>query len=480
VAVLRRVAPALVLAAPTVVAFFSGGFMNIDLTTSPRAASWYAGLLAGVVACVLVAVAPRPLLPRSRGGRAAVAGLAGLAAWVGLSLLWAPLSTPATQDLQRLLLYVAAFVAAAAWLRGREHWVQPALAGGILVVVGYALSARYLPGIVHQDPGQLAPDRLNQPLTYYNALGCLAAIGFVLCARMRGGAVAACVPLGLATYLTVSRGALAALLGGVIALTFLAPTWGQLRATVIGLAGAGIAVLAAGRMDAFQSLGGGSANAQGAAMLAITLVLMAVAFWLDRGPRNPRPLPLPTRAPLIGFGAIVAVAALLFAAAYKDRKQVTRTPAAGTAPARLTSIESNRYAYWEVAIREFGRHPLKGVGTAGFRVAWLRERKIDEAAQDAHSLYIETLCELGVVGFGLLALFYGGVIDRARRLYAVDPAFAAGPAAALTVFALHAGVDWDWEMPAVTLVALVLAATVLGASETRAPGSGLQLRDGSG
>jgi O-antigen ligase len=299
----------------------------------------------------------------------------------------------------------------------------------------------------------------------------LAAIGFVLCARMRGGAVAACVPLGLAAYLTVSRGALAALLGGVIALTFLAPTWGQLRATAIGLGGALVAALAASRMDAFSSLQGSSGDAQGLAMLAITLILMGIAFMLDRGPRNPKPLPLPRRAPLIGFGAILAILALLFAAAYKDRRQVTRTPAAGTAPARLTSIESNRYAYWEVAVREFGRHPFKGIGTGGFRVAWLRERKITESAQDAHSLYIETACELGVIGLALLALLYGGVAARARRLYALDPALAAGPIAALTVFALHAGVDWDWEMPAVTLVALVLAAAVLGASETPAPRS---------
>jgi hypothetical protein len=66
-----------------------------------------------------------------------------------------------------------------------------------------------------------------------------------------------------------------------------------------------------------------------------------------------------------------------------------------------------------------------------------------------------------VVGLALLALLYGGVAARARRLYAVDPALAAGPIAGLTVFALHAGVDWDWEMPAAALPALIMAAVAV-------------------
>ena len=45
---------------------------------------------------------------------------------------------------------------------------------------------------------------------------------------------------------------------------------------------------------------------------------------------------------------------------------------------------------------------------------------------------------------------------------------AAGAIAALAVYATHAGLDWDWEMPALTLVALVLAAR-LAPPEGEAP-----------
>ena len=48
----------------------------------------------------------------------------------------------------------------------------------------------------------------------------------------------------------------------------------------------------------------------------------------------------------------------------------------------------------------------------------------------------------------------------------------AGPIAALAAFALHAGVDWDWELPALTLVALVLAGLVLARSPARSAAPG--------
>jgi hypothetical protein len=36
----------------------------------------------------------------------------------------------------------------------------------------------------------------------------------------------------------------------------------------------------------------------------------------------------------------------------------------------------------------------------------------------------------------------------------------------LAAWALHAGLDWDWEMPALTLMGLLLAAAAVAWSET--------------
>ena len=134
-----------------------------------------------------------------------------------------------------------------------------------------------------------------------------------------------------------------------------------------------------------------------------------------------------------------------------------RRPVQGASPERLASVQSNRFEYWRVAVDAFAEHPLQGAGSGSFRTEWLRERPIPESVRDAHSLYLETAAELGIVGLAALALFIGGVAVMARR------ARAPGAVAALALYAAHAAIDWDWEMPALTLFALVLAASLAGA-----------------
>ena len=64
--------------------------------------------------------------------------------------------------------------------------VEPLLGLGAFVVVGYGIVGRLLPGIVDPEVRRTALGRLEQPLTYWNAVGALAAIGFTLGARVLG------------------------------------------------------------------------------------------------------------------------------------------------------------------------------------------------------------------------------------------------------------------------------------------------------
>src|SRR6185503_3618981 len=103
-AAVRAVAAAALIAAPTVLAFFTGGFRDD------------ARLIAGIVVWALVVLAAlfaeRPL-PRSTAGRIALAGAALLAIWTGVSMAWSPVSSAAVDDTQRVLMYAGALVAAA-------------------------------------------------------------------------------------------------------------------------------------------------------------------------------------------------------------------------------------------------------------------------------------------------------------------------------------------------------------------------------
>src|ERR687884_1116713 len=158
-----------------------------------------------------------------------------------------------------------------------------------------------------------------------------------------------------------------------------------------------------------------------------------------------RPIPrLLTAA--IGVGAAAAVAAVAVAIARQEHNL----------PARL--FGANRPHYWHVAWHEVELNPWLGSGAGTFERYWLLYRPVSSFARDAHSLYLETLAELGPVGFALLLMALGLplLVLRGRR----DPLLATA-AAGYVAYLLHAGVDWDWELPAVTLCGLVCGAGLL-------------------
>src|SRR4051812_2271616 len=222
----------LLLAGPTVLAFFSGGYFD-----RPRLA---AALLVWILV-LAVALVARPPLPRSAAGRLAIAGLAGITIWTAISFGWAPLASAWQDALGRLVLYTGALVAAAVVLRERvaARALEPAFGLGAALVICEGLSDRLLPGVFTLDHSPRADGRLEQPITYWNAEGLVAAVGLVLCARVIGDrsrpavlrlfCAIACVPLGAGLYSTFSRGALVAALLGLVILVAAVPTWSQLR-----------------------------------------------------------------------------------------------------------------------------------------------------------------------------------------------------------------------------------------------------------
>jgi hypothetical protein len=458
------------LAGPTALAFFSGGYFD-------EARAW-AGLGAWLLVAV-GAVAAGTGLPAGRGARLALGGLALLAVWTLLSMLWAPIVGNAYHAGQIAVLYLGALLAAVLLLRreGDRRAVEPALAAGAVLVIVYGLSERLLPGVLHFARSVSAQGRLEQPLTYWNAMGELAALGFVLCTRIAGdvsrpswlrvAAAAAFPPLGMGLYITFSRGALFACAAGLIALVVVVPRRGQLWAVASAVVFGALAVLSAARFEGVTSLSGSLATRerQGAialGALVVTAVLAGLAQHLLDRRAGERELRLPARSPLIAAGMVCAGLALAIAVgAHETNSAPTLSGGAG----RLSTLQSNRYDYWAVALRAFASQPLHGVGAGGWSVWWLRYRTVTGFAHDAHSLELQTLAELGIVGLALLLAFFAGVGLCAVSALRRAPAEAAGAVAALVVYLSHSPLDWDWQMPAVTLVAMVLAGSLLAMSE---------------
>jgi len=456
---------AVLLGGATVLAFFTGGYFD-----EPRA---WAGLVAWALVAVALIAEPRTM-PRSRGWWLAVGGLALLGAWTLLSMIWAPIAGNAYHAGQIVLLYTGVLLAAALLLRASaaQRSVEPVLAAGALVVIGYGISERLLPGLLHFARSVSAQGRLEQPLTYWNAMGEIAALGFVLSARiagdperprpLRAGAAAAAAPLGMGLYLSFSRGALFACAAGLVALIVAAPRRAQLEAILVSIGAGVLASLAAAPFKGLTSLAGALSTRERQGAIALVLLALiagcaaAVQLYLARR-ESTAALRLPSHA---GWAALVVICAGLALAIALGAKEGTTTPLSAGA-SRYVTLQSNRYAYWRVALRAFGHEPLRGVGAGGWSVWWLRYRPFDDFAQDAHSLPLQTLAELGLIGIALLAAFFGGVALAARDAHRRAAGLAAGPIAGCVAYAAHAPLDWDWQMPAVTIVAMVLAGALL-------------------
>jgi hypothetical protein len=471
------------LVGPTVLAFHAGGYFD-----GPRVVA--AGV-AWALVLLLALTGPLPW-PTGRSGRLAVLGLAGLAAWTAISIAWTPLIGPAIDSVERALLYLGVLLAAVAVLRYRQavRAVEPVLALGALVAIGYGLSGRLLPGVVDllSERSYGAGGRLEQPITYWNAEGLLAGMGLLLCLRlagdrtrplwMRAAAAAACAPFGAAVYLTYSRGAVAVTVLGAVILLAAAPTWPQLRAAVTGLAAGALAAAGSAAFAGVASLSGsaGEQERDGAIVLAILLVLMAgaaaVTALLARREES-RAVRLGSlagarRLTAIAFVAVgLCVAGLVAGGLAEDSDLESAAPSA----TRFTSVSSVRYEYWRVALGAFWDDPLLGTGAGGFRVVWRMERTVPHAVTEVHSLPLGMLTELGIPGLAFLLAFLGGILAAGRRALRQGSPIAPGAIAVCVAWLLHATIDWDWQMPAVTLPALILAAGLLAAAEDRVPGA---------
>jgi O-antigen ligase len=119
----------------------------------------------------------------------------------------------------------------------------------------------------------------------------------------------------------------------------------------------------------------------------------------------------------------------------------------------------DRPTYWRVAVEDGAAHPLRGSGAGSFDDYWREHRPLPAFVRDAHSLYLETTAELGLVGLALLLCALGTPLVAA--VTAPDRTRFATATAAYVAFLVHAGLDWDWEMPVTVLAGLACCAAVL-------------------
>ena len=116
-----------------------------------------------------------------------------------------------------------------------------------------------------------------------------------------------------------------------------------------------------------------------------------------------------------------------------------------------------RTAYWHVAVREAEAHPVAGSGAGTFGGWWLRDRSEPISTKEAHSLYVETLAELGPLGLAFVLCAFGVAVFNGR-----EPVLGAAVAA----YAVGAAVDFHWELAGATVPAVLLGAAAVSTART--------------
>ena len=436
------------------------------------------------------------LLPRRRiPAEAWIAGgaLALLAAFSAASMAWADSAEGAFQEVDRVLIYVGIFALVVLTSRRRDasRW-SDGLALGITAVGLLALTSELFPGSIGPKappvyfPGE---NRLSYPLDYWNGLAILVGIAFPLLLRAavaadrpgwaRGLALAPFPALTAVIYLASSRGGAAAALAGVA--VFLLLTDRRIAALVatlvagLGVVGAG-AVLVARHELADGPIGSAAGQGHSAALLLALLAAGCVAVyaaWCAVEPRGPVRLGPATAIGLGAAGLVVLVLAVTAAhpvQKFNDFKQLPSkdgvTEADFTKAHLMSANGSGRWQLWESAVDEWQDSPVKGRGAGSYEAWWAQHGSLTKFVRNAHSLYLETLGELGVIGFVILMTAFGaGFVAAGRRLLrsaGSERVTVAALAGGLVAFMVGAGIDGMWELTVVSLVGIACLALLVG------------------
>jgi hypothetical protein len=469
--------------------FHAGGYF-------PRQVA-IAGLVVTQVLILFLLLTNNPFERLSWPAVAATVAMALFAGWILLSQLWSDSPARSILEFDRALMYLVALLLFT-FIGGRPERLRFAtriIALAIAIVGICALITRLAPDVWPTEPN-LQNNRLSWPLTYWNALGILVAFGTILCfhlaccrseprvVRVLG---AAAVPvLATTVFFTFSRGPMWAGAIGLIAYVVAGRPRALLTGAVATVPATFIALTTAYDQDllATSTPTTAAAQVQGhhVARVVIACVIAAAivrALLLLVDERRSRTVgeyfPVRVRQVVVGLAAAVVVVAGISAVASGDvnrayHRVADDDPTSGKDfRARLTSVGSAaRIEQYRASNAGYRENRLHGTGAGTYDLTWQQFRPRFFQIVDAHSLYIETLGEMGIVGFLLIGSVVLALLATAlarsrgadRAAYGV--VFGAGLA-----WAIHAGVDWDWEMPATTLPVIALGGLALGSARSR-------------
>jgi hypothetical protein len=453
--------------------------------------TWLPGTLVVLALLVAVGTAPvgRRLLTR-RPTLVAGAALAAYTAWSYASISWAQVKGDAWDGANRTLLYLCVFLLFSVLPLGTRQRLLLltvyVLGVGVLGAVDFirAVDAGHGHGFVL--------GRLATPITYPNADAALflaaATVALVLAMRRELPVVVRALLLGdialLAelALLTQTRGSLVAAPLAVAVVLALGP--GRLRMLLaLGLVAVPFALATDRLLAVYDVVVSGNrvhatlvdAEWTIAVSVAVTVAVGLAVAAIDRRVIVPASVSAAVARAVVALGALAVVVAAVSVAAIGIPRERLATmwrdfktnPPVPTQTMHLESgLASGRYDVWRIALDQFRRHPLTGVGSDNYLVDYLRDRRTADTSRYPESTPLRALSETGLVG-GLLFFAFAIVairaaVRRCRRRQALPSAASTAAFGMFAYWAIHGSIDWFWELPA--LAAPALAALALAAA----------------
>jgi hypothetical protein len=444
-----------------------------------------AALVLTQVLLVRILQARHPFAGLSPAALVAIAALVAYAALTLASGIWSHAMARALTEFDRAWLYLLVLVlfASVPASAANMRWLIRGLVLGTSIVCVCALITRLLPNVWHTAPG-VSNQRLSFPVTYWNTLGLLAALGIVLAAQLTCSlaerrpvrvAAAGVLPLLAATlFFTFSRGAILAGAVGLVVYALCGRPRALLSGALATIPATTVLILVAYRANLLDTLdpttpaavaqGHHVALVAGICVLVCLAARLLLAYVLDpklrRGAGRPWIAPRVKRAAIAVTAVLALVALLALGAPHAIAHEwdgfiggAGTHVSNGDLRQRLTDPSNDgRTPLWEVALKSFNATPLHGAGAGMYQTLWDRSRPRFAYVINAHSLYLQAMAELGIPGLLLLLALIGAtIIGLALRMRGAQRSLYSALLAAAVMWALHAGVDWDWEMPVITV-----------------------------
>jgi hypothetical protein len=275
-----------------------------------------------------------------------------------------------------------------------------------------------------------------------------------------GGSVALLLPC---LYLSLGRGPWLALGVGLLTAGALAPRREELWKSALALVPLPLlATLAVALLPSEDGATGGSQMLRFVVSAVVCAAAAANAVLATRSREVVERLRLNGRRLVIAGAFLGTVALVATASSHTLTVGGAQSRFGGEFRELFTLSGHLRESYWSAALQGYADHPLLGNGAGTFEQLWLlyRPSRIYNVL-DAHNAYLEVLAELGPLGLVLFATAVALPLVAAVR--AARTPLVAGAAGAYCAYAAHIAIDWDWELPAVTVSSLLCASYLVAA-----------------